>query len=268
MIKTVRIFVINLLVILAFCLFANFTYSLSVHSFSKPHAHKSVGLAGHNFKKLQQENHPPVVKITAPRSNTRFECNATVPYTISVSDPEDGESEYQEINSNEVYLEVKFVADATKAAAIMKQASKTEPAGLTAIKGSNCFNCHTLNTKLIGPSFYDISKKYPITKANTEKLIKHIREGSTGVWGDVSMPSHPELTQQEMQSIVQWMYKNGAQPGLNFYRGLEGAIRPKSPTANQKGVFILTASYTDHGTKDQPKQTLRGQDVVLISCGK
>src|SRR5215217_3282637 len=190
--------------------------------------------------KAKLENHRPVVKITTPKSNSRFEWNTTVPYTITVSDPEDGESEYQEINSNDVFLEVKYVADAAKATALSKQAAKRESPGLAAIKASNCFNCHTTNTKLIGPSYYDISKRYPYTNSNTALLIKHIREGSTGVWGTVSMPTHPELTQAEAQNMVQWIYKEGAQSGLNIYRGLEGSFRIKPPAGKQNGVYILT----------------------------
>lgn len=275
MIRVVIIF-INLFIVLASWLNINVIDALWFTTFTKAHIRQCEKVEAPLIKLLKDEarhrpsqgNHPPVVKIIVPKSNSSFENNATVPYTITVSDPEDGESEYQEIASNEVYLEVKYVADAAKAAAFSKASVKSEPAGLTAIKGSNCFNCHTLNSKLIGPSFFDIRKRYPYTKSNTELLIKRIRQGSTGVWGTVSMPTHLELTPQQTQNIVQWIYKAAAQPGLDYYHGLDGSFRLKLPATATKGYFMVTASYTDHGTKDQPKQTFTGQDVILIRCRK
>ncbi|MCW3105517.1 MAG: hypothetical protein JWQ09_23, partial [Segetibacter sp.] len=65
-----------------------------------------------------------------------------IQYKIKVSDEEDGESAYDEIPSNEVFLEVKYLADASKATAEMNKAVKSDPAGLAAIKSSNCLNCH------------------------------------------------------------------------------------------------------------------------------
>lgn len=225
----------------------------------------SFVMAGYTFKtKVQQENHPPVVKIISPKNNTSHPWNTPVQYKIKVSDPEDGESSFQEIPTNEVFLQVRYLADASKAAEV-QPADKGEPVGFTAIKGSNCLNCHAFTGKLIGPSFYDISKRYPATKSNVDLLAKRIREGSTGVWGTVMMPTHPELTKKETNEIVQWIFKNGAEPNVYYYRGTEGFFTIKPPAgANSKGAFILTASYTDHGLKDKPKQNLRGQDVVLI----
>lgn len=227
----------------------------------------SFQLWRYGFKKsnVEQENHPPVVKIIAPKNNAVYEWNTPVQYKIKVSDQEDGESSFDEIPSNEVFLEVKYFADASKAYAEVSKAVKTEPAGLAAIKSSNCLNCHAFTGKLIGPSFSDISKRYPYTKAAVDLLSKHIAEGSTGVWGNVTMPTHPEITKAETQEMVQWILKKGAEQGVSYYRGTEGYFTIKQPAgANRKGAFVVTASYTDHGLKDKPKQNLRGQDVIVI----
>jgi cytochrome c len=217
--------------------------------------------------RLQQENHPPVVKIISPKNNILYKWDEPLNYTITVSDQEDGESKYEEIPSNEVFLEVRYLSDTSKVATELISA-KSSPPGLAEIRTSNCLNCHALNTKLIGPSFSEINKRYSNTKTNKELLEKHIREGSTGVWGKVTMPTHQELTIEETQKMVDWIFKNGAEQNVSYYRGTEGSFRIKPPVAaERKGVLVLIASYTDHGTKDKPQQNLRGQDAIILKTG-
>lgn len=223
--------------------------------------------AGYTFKsKTAQGNYPPVVKIMAPKNNSVFQWNVPIQYKIKVSDHEDGESEFQEIQSSEVFLKVKYLPDASKAPNEINQADKSEPVGFTSIKSSNCLNCHAFTGKLIGPSFYDISKRYPYTKSNLDLLAKRITEGSSGVWGSVKMPTHPEITEAETREIVEWILKNAIQQNVNYYRGTEGYFTIKPPVGSEtKGVFVVTASYTDHVLKDKPKQNQRGWDQIVIS---
>ncbi len=203
-----------------------------------------------------QENQPPIVKIINPKNNSMFDQNTQVSYKISVSDKEDGDSKFDEINPKEVLLEVRRVTG---------KSNKIIPGdaqGLAVIMTSNCINCHVFNSKSIGPSFYEINKRYPATKSNTDTLVKRIREGSSGIWpGKEKMPSHPELTVAEIKSTVQWIFKNAADPNVNYYIGLEGFFRIN---AGSKGSYLLTASYIDHGLKDVKGKRLRGTDVVTI----
>jgi hypothetical protein len=93
-------------------------------------------------------------------------------------------------------------------------------------------------------------------------LIKHVREGSSGIWGGKEkMPTYPELTVAETKNAVQWIMKNAADPNVNYYTGTEGFFRIKTES---KSTYILTASYIDHGLKDVPGGPLRGADVVVI----
>ncbi len=224
-----------------------------------------------NFEKplgnnIQQENHPPVVKITSPKNNDIFELGAQVNYQISVADKEDGDSKYDEINTKEVLLEVRYLTNKSKLTAALNTTAQNDAPGLAVIRTSNCFNCHNFNSKLIGPSFYEISKRYPGTLSNTDSLIKHVRDGSTGMWGKEKMPTHPELTKEETKNAVQWILKHATDPNVNYYIGTEGSFRIKpSVTQAQKGACVLTASYVDHGLKNTSgKQRLKGQDVVVV----
>jgi cytochrome c len=214
-----------------------------------------------NFK--IQANQPPVVKIINPQNNSTFDWDTPVSYKISVSDKEDGESKFDEINTKEVLLEVKRVKK-TKVPA--GKTASNDQAGLSVIMTSNCINCHSFNAKALAPSFYEISKHYPSTKANIDSLVKRIKQGSSGLWpGKEKMPAHPELTDAEIKSTVLWVLKNAADPDVNYYTGTEGLFRIKLPSAPAKATYMLTASYIDHGLKDVPGKRLKGQDVVMIS---
>lgn len=216
-----------------------------------------------NKDKIQPENQPPVVKIINPKNNSLFDFDTQVNYEISVADKEDGNSKYDEINAKEVLLEVRYAAGKAKMQAMLNKGTSNDPQGLAIMRSSNCFNCHNFNGKSLGPSFYEISERYPATAANTDSLVKHIMKGSTGIWGKEKMPTHPELTNQESKSTVQWILKNAKDPDVNYYIGLTGSFRIKSPPS-KKGSYMLTASYIDHGLKSTPGKQLKGQDIVYI----
>ena len=210
-----------------------------------------------------QTNTAPVVKITGPKINM-FSWASPVSYSISVADKEDGDSKFEEINGLEVLLEVKFLSGSKQAA---NAAKIPDDPGLAIMRTSNCFNCHNFNTKLIGPSYNDVVAKYPNSTVNIAMLAKHIKEGSTGVWGKAAMPTHAELTNAEIETVVKWMYKQAADPNVSYYTGLEGIFRTKPAPADKKGTYVITASYTDHGMKASPgKQRMTGRDVLVLQA--
>jgi len=212
-----------------------------------------------SFISFQQENQAPVIKIISPQNSSSFDKDASVTYKISISDKEDGDSKFDEINPKEVLLEVRYLKSGK-----VSLPNPQSNAGLNVIMTSNCITCHGFNTKAMGPSFFDINKRYPATKANIDSLVKRIKDGSTGIWGKEKMPPHPELSVTDIKSIAQWIMKNATDPNANYYVGTDGYFRIK-PDAPAKGVYQLTASYTDHGLKDVPgSKRLRGQDVVMI----
>jgi len=207
---------------------------------------------------VQQENNAPMVKINSPKNNMVIATGAAVNYEINVADKEDGNSKYDEINNKEVLLEVKLVKDKLTPVNIVQP----DPPALTIMRTSNCFNCHNFNSKSIGPSFYDISKRYPVTAASTDSLVKRIRMGSSEIWGKEKMPAHPELTREEIKATVNWILKHAADPGTDYYIGAAGIFRFK-----KAGVYRLTASYLDHGQKNAPgRQRLMGHDVIYLHC--
>ena len=209
-------------------------------------------------KNFQQQNHVPVVKISSPKNNNSYNAGSQIHYQIDVSDKEDGESKYDEIDAKQVLIEMRYFDDASKA---NSNVSNNDAPGLAAMKTSNCFNCHAFDNKLIGPSFSDINKRYKPTNANIALLQKRIKNGSTGVWGKTPMPTHPELSDMQVKNMVQWIMQNASAPNMHYYIGLEGNVT--LPAKNKTGVYQLTASYTDHGVNNTGER-LEGKDVIFI----
>ncbi len=212
---------------------------------------------------FQQQNQQPVIKLINPKSEAAISANAPVSYEITVADPEDGNSKYDEINVKEVLLEVRYLKDKSKAVALLNKPASPDAPGLTVIRTSNCFSCHNFNSKAMGPSFYEINKKYAPSKANIDSLAKRISAGSTGIWGKEKMPSHPELSATDIKNTVQWIMKNGANADDNYFIGLNGIVPPT--IVKSSGTYVFTASYIDHGSKTAPgKQRLKGQDMAIL----
>jgi cytochrome c len=185
---------------------------------------------------LFQENHPPLVKIEAPSTAS---AGSALRYTISVSDKEDGDTKYDEINPNEILLQVQ-----------VGSGKKNDVSALHSMMASNCMNCHAFRSKLIGPSYIDISNKYSVADAST--LAKHVKDGSKGVWGDIVMPTHPELADEKISEMVNWILKYKDHKNVEYYLGKEGLVQLKN-----KGTIVLTATYLDH------QQTM-GEDQMKI----
>ena len=220
----------------------------------------AINFAAPSKKDQPQQNHSPVVKITSPANNSAAAPGSQIHYSVTVSDKEDGDSKFDEINAKEVLLEVKYFSDESKLSAALSKGVQNDPPGLAAIRTSNCFNCHSFNSKVIGPSFNDINKKYKPTSANIAQLEKSIREGSSGVWGNVKMPTHPELSNEQIQNMVQWIMQNASAANVNYYIGTEGSFSVSA----KSGAFLLTASYTDHGIPTDSTHRLKGQDAIVI----
>jgi cytochrome c len=211
-------------------------------------------------------NHPPTVRIVSPKAGT-YKENAQVRYEIDVSDQEDGESKFQEINSAEVLLIVRHFSSPEAAEAAMSRTIADDPPGLATLRTSDCLNCHAFDARLIGPSFADIRKRYPYSQASVDSMSRHILQGTSGAWGSIKMPSHPELTVEQAAACVTWILKTAADLETNYYSGTEGTFRvaiPPDSKAKDKGMLVLIASYTDHGLKDDPSQRMQGRDAIRI----
>jgi nickel-dependent lactate racemase len=101
-------------------------------------------------------------------------------------------------------------------------------------------------------------------------LANKVMKGSKGVWGSEEMPSHPDLDVKKTGEMVQWILNSGADSNVNYLPGLEGSFHTalKPGDDNGKAVYVLTASYTDHGTITEAGQEKQTKHSVVIRSSR
>ena len=72
-------------------------------------------------------------------------------------------------------------------------------------KKHNCLACHTVDKKLVGPSYKDVAAKYRGDKSAEAKLADKVKKGGVGVWGQVPMPPNAAVPDSDVKSLVQWI---------------------------------------------------------------
>jgi cytochrome c len=68
-----------------------------------------------------------------------------------------------------------------------------------------CFACHTLDKKMVGPSYKDVAAKYRADKDAPAKLAAKVKSGSQGVWGNVPMPPNAAVPDADINALVKWI---------------------------------------------------------------
>ena len=68
-----------------------------------------------------------------------------------------------------------------------------------------CFACHTLDKKMVGPSYKDVAAKYRSDKEAGKKLALNVKNGSQGVWGTIPMPPNSAVPDADIDTLVKWI---------------------------------------------------------------
>jgi S-disulfanyl-L-cysteine oxidoreductase SoxD len=72
-------------------------------------------------------------------------------------------------------------------------------------KDAHCFACHALSSKVLGPSFKEVSAKYRGSATSTAMIQARIKNGAVGIWGAIPMPAHPQVSDDSLKQIVEWV---------------------------------------------------------------
>lgn len=216
--------------------------------------------------KAQGTNNPPTVSFVSPSKNFRFQWNTIVPYQIKVVDAEDGNSEYGEIPSNEIILFTAFLPDSSLKKKYLTNLPVSDQTPLRTMMASGCFTCHTAKSKLVGPPFEAVAKRYPNNPKNIETIAQKIINGATGTWGEPKMPPHPDLKMDQVKQIVNWILSNHSDPNATYIVGIEGAFRTKEKGSMDKGkgIYVLTTNYLDHGGNKNETDRKQGTHTIVL----
>ena len=99
-------------------------------------------------------------------------------------------------------------AFAAEPAASAEPAAAAEPAAGGAeglLKKYACLACHSADAKVVGPSYKEVAAKYRDQKDSEQVLIAKVKNGGTGVWGQIPMPPNASVPDADLQTMIKWI---------------------------------------------------------------
>ena len=90
-------------------------------------------------------------------------------------------------------------------AAILAIAALPAVANEELAKKNACTACHAVDKKIVGPAFKEVAAKYRSDKTAEARLVKKVKEGGVGVWGQVPMPPNSTVSDKDIQTLVKWV---------------------------------------------------------------
>jgi cytochrome c len=82
---------------------------------------------------------------------------------------------------------------------------ETTDEGKTLMEASDCRSCHSINSGIIGPAYMDVAKKYETTEASVEMLAERIIKGGSGVWGEIPMNPHTDISKDDAKKMARYV---------------------------------------------------------------
>ena len=96
------------------------------------------------------------------------------------------------------------VVPALIAAGLLLAVAQGAHASESLARSKNCLSCHTVDKKVVGPSYKDIALKYK-GKGVEATLARKILEGGSGPFGSIPMPASPQVSEAEAQQLARWI---------------------------------------------------------------
>ena len=184
-------------------------------------------------------NARPSIDFETPQDGDFLEAHGQVTYQLRVRDQEDGDSRL-----NDEFMEAGASVMAQPADSNATQA--TIPPGHQAMLASDCFNCHAIAEKVVGPALLDIAQRYRHQPEALTQSVQRVLKGSAGVWGEVPMLAHANLAEQQVEAMVQWIYDlEPSESASTTQRGLQGKLELGEMIDGKP--WALKATYRDFG---------------------
>jgi cytochrome c len=218
------------------------------YTFTTPGTYRAVlkitdnsGLVGTDTIVVKVGNKAPEVNIVTTNNKSFFWNKKPFKYSVQVVDKEDGKVKADEVKVTFDYS-AKPVATNTSAAL---------PLGYTLIANSDCKACHTLDKVSVGPTYTAVAQKYKGQPGSISTLAKKIIAGGGGNWGtEHVMAAHPQISVQDANEMVTYILSlaDAKKTKTLATQGTVALLDHKDD--EPRGIYTLTASYTDHGANN------------------
>ena len=142
-------------------------------------------------------NEPPRVDIDITKGNRSFFFPGTaLSYEILVEDREDGSAAEGGIDPAAIAVNFDYAPEGFDPVEIAQNHRSSDEwvvlsKGKSLIDESDCFSCHRIEVKSIGPSYLQVAQRYKNDPGAPAILARRIIAGSVGIWGEHAMSAHP-----------------------------------------------------------------------------
>ena len=212
-------------------------------------------------------NEPPQLKFEITKGNkTFFFPNQSFEYAVIVNDKEDGSLADGRIEPDEISVRIDYLAEGFDKVEIAQghlsaDAFAKFAKGKKLIDQNDCKSCHIIDRKSIGPTYQDVAAKYKNDAKAVDYLVKKIIQGGTGVWGDVAMAAHPQLSVADATEMVNYILNLGVEEKI-VHLPPQGTYTPTVTSLDGKGVYIMRAAYTDNGANGI--EALTAEETLML----
>ncbi len=79
------------------------------------------------------------------------------------------------------------------------------PGALKRAEANGCTACHAMDSRLVGPAFREVAKKYAGRADAADQLAARIINGGQGAWGAIPMPAQPGVAEADVHAIARWL---------------------------------------------------------------
>ncbi len=77
--------------------------------------------------------------------------------------------------------------------------------GAKLVAQSDCTACHRNDQKLVGPAYEAVAQKYEVNEKTLDYLAEKIIKGGKGVWGEIPMTPHPNMSEEDAKAMAQYV---------------------------------------------------------------
>lgn len=77
------------------------------------------------------------------------------------------------------------------------------PQAAKLIESKQCLACHQVDANSVGPSYLNVALRYRDDPNARPQLLKKLREGGAGAWGEIPMPAQAAVSDGEANEIIQ-----------------------------------------------------------------
>jgi cytochrome c len=79
------------------------------------------------------------------------------------------------------------------------------PDMLALAKAKNCLACHSVDSKVVGPAYKSVARKYAGKSGAEQMLVNAVLHGHVGTWGKIPMPPNTDVTPAQARELVAWI---------------------------------------------------------------